>query len=358
MLPLVVRGRGALPDALAAILWATTLAAITPLLTAGLAGRAAIGHLAQAAPRGLILGSALGAVFAVAACALRERAGRSITSMAPGRRAIGRDPQSMNPLRTLETMLASLVEGAFGRIFRSEVRPMELARKLTREMDEHRTASVSRVYAPNEYAVWLSPEDRARYEGVEHELIDELAAYLLEHARAEQLTLVSLPAIAFHTDAELSLGEFGIQARLVRLDGDNGEREGHPPPDHAAPGPDGPLRPWRAPAAAGAHGQTMIWSTSKRLRGPLERPAAAVPRLAVHRGRCCYSTAGVCWWRRPVPSSAAAAIATSCWRTPASRGGTPASARTPRAGRSKTWDPPTGYVSTTSWSTARAAAPG
>jgi hypothetical protein len=186
----------------------------------------------------------------------------------------------MNPLRALETTLASLVEGAFGRVFRSEVRPMELARKLAREMDEHRTTSVSRVYAPNEYAVWLSPEDRARYEGVEDDLIDELCAYLLEHARGEQLTLVSHPVITFHTDEDLSLGEFGIQARLVRL-----ERE-----PHAREEPDewdlGPGSPHASPAAqrvqAGAvpdeHGQTMIYSTSRRLREPLAERGVAVGR--------------------------------------------------------------------------------
>jgi hypothetical protein len=122
----------------------------------------------------------------------------------------------MNPLKTLETTLSNLVEGTFGRLFRSEVRPMELARRLTREMDAHRTQSVSRVYAPNEYAVWLSPEDRALYEGVEAELIEELCAYLLEHARRENLMLASHPQIAFHTDEQLTLGEFGIEARLVR----------------------------------------------------------------------------------------------------------------------------------------------
>jgi Protein of unknown function (DUF3662) len=160
----------------------------------------------------------------------------------------------MNPLRTMETTLASLVEGAFGRLFRAEVRPMELARKLAREMDEHRTASVSRVYAPNEYAVWLSPQDRARYDGVEDDLIDELCAYLLEHARSEDLTLASHPSITFHTDPDLALGEFGIQARLVRPDGHEGYAE--------------------SPAADGGgdeHGQTMLYSTSRRLREPLER---------------------------------------------------------------------------------------
>ncbi len=122
----------------------------------------------------------------------------------------------MNVLKSVETTIANLVEGTFGRLFRSEVRPMELARKLAREMDENRTMSVSRVYAPHEYAVWLSPEDRSRYEGFEHEVIDELCGYLLEHARREQLILAASPVIEFHTDERLALGEFGIQAQLVR----------------------------------------------------------------------------------------------------------------------------------------------
>jgi hypothetical protein len=190
----------------------------------------------------------------------------------------------MNPLKSLETTLASLLEGAFGRLFRSEVRPMELARKLAREMDEHRTPSVSRVYAPNEYAVWLSPEDRARYEGVEDDLIDELSAYLLEHARSEDLTLASPPLIAFHTDTSLSLGEFGIQARLVRPDDHDGEPpaaaarwdpglEDWSPPEPSPPGSS--ARAGAAPAREDEHGQTIVYSSSRRLREPLEQSRAS-----------------------------------------------------------------------------------
>jgi hypothetical protein len=168
----------------------------------------------------------------------------------------------MNPLKSLETTIANLVEGGFGRLFRTEVRPMELARKLAREMDEHRTASVSRVYAPNEYSVWLSPEDRARYDGVEHEVIDELCGYLLEHARREDLILASPPLIAFHTDEDLSLGEFGIQARLVRPPGQREGQSGAPAADALSPS-DPLLRD-------DEHGQTMIYSTSARTRQPLE----------------------------------------------------------------------------------------
>ena len=165
----------------------------------------------------------------------------------------------MNLLKSVETTISNLVEGAFGRVFRSEVRPMELARKLAREMDEHRTVSVSRVYAPNEYSVWLSPEDRARYDGVEHEVLNELCAYLLEHARREDLIMASHPLIVFHTDERLALGEFGIQARLTR------------PADHE----DEPAVVGSAdPRGVEEHGQTMIYSTSRRVGGPVEEAHA------------------------------------------------------------------------------------
>src|SRR5918997_3654208 len=122
----------------------------------------------------------------------------------------------MSVLRSLESKLADLVEGTFSRAFKSEVRPVEIARKLAREMDEHRVQSLSRTYVPNEYAVWLSPDDREQFSGYEDELRRELSGYLLEHARRERVALLTAPEIGFKTDDRLRLGEFGIQARLLR----------------------------------------------------------------------------------------------------------------------------------------------
>jgi hypothetical protein len=175
----------------------------------------------------------------------------------------------MSVLRNLETKLADLVEGTFGRVFRSEVRPVELARKLAREMDEHKTVSVSRTYVPNEYVIWLGPEDRERLESVEGSLIDELSAYLLEHARREKLALLSRPVIEFQTDERLSLGEFGIQARLVRPTEEPAVEQGGMAAEQAG------------------HGNTMIYSTAGRLREPLEeaQPRRATRALLLAEGR-------------------------------------------------------------------------
>ena len=167
----------------------------------------------------------------------------------------------MSVLRNLEDKIAGLVEGTFGRVFRSEVRPVEIARKLAKEMDEHRTVSVSRTYVPNEYVVWLSTQDREKYDGVEHEVIDELGAYLLEHARREKLALISRPVIEFRTDEKLALGEFGIQARTVKL----GEGQ----------------------AEQADHGHTAIYSTAERKQAPLreERAARAGRAVLVAEGK-------------------------------------------------------------------------
>jgi hypothetical protein len=162
----------------------------------------------------------------------------------------------MSVLRSIESKIADLVEGTFSRAFRSEVRPVEIARKLAREMEEHRSLSLSRVYVPNEYQVFLSPRDRQRFAGYETSLADELAGYLLEHARREGLTLMSRPVISFETDGRLGLGEFGIQAGAVQ-----------PVPEEAPAGE--------------AAGRTMVYSNAGRLAEPLEERARSHARTAL-----------------------------------------------------------------------------
>ena len=155
----------------------------------------------------------------------------------------------MSVLRNLEAKLEGLVGGAFSRAFRSKVEPVEIARKLAKEMQDNQTRSISHTYVPNLYTVWLSPEDRGHFEGYEDGLKKELSDYLLENARTEGLALVTRPTIDFETDDRLSLGEFGIQAQLVQ------------PPEEEVPD-----LPADAGAAAGDFGHTMVYSPDRAAR--------------------------------------------------------------------------------------------
>ena len=207
----------------------------------------------------------------------------------------------MSVLRNLESKLAGLVEGTFSRAFKSEVRPVEIARKLAREMEEHKVQSLSRIYVPNEYAVCLSPEDREQFEGYEDELRSELSGYLLEHARRERIALLTRPQIEFNTDERLRLG-----------------RVRHPGAARAARARGGRARP-----SQGDEGHTMVYSASE----PARRAAArARPRGAARaRLRVDGRTERARLRRRAC--SGARATATSCSTTPTSRAATPRSGR-------------------------------
>src|SRR5205823_2351440 len=119
-------------------------------------------------------------------------------------------------LRAIEQRIEALFEGIFGRAFRTNVQPVELARKLAKEMDDHRTVSVSRVYAPNEYTIYLAPPDREQFQTYEESLRGELQDYLAEHALREEYALLAPPRVLMETDADLDIGEFGIATRMVQ----------------------------------------------------------------------------------------------------------------------------------------------
>ncbi|MFL5825990.1 MAG: FhaA domain-containing protein [Thermoleophilaceae bacterium] len=167
----------------------------------------------------------------------------------------------MSVLRNLEQKIEAMVEGAFSRAFKSRVQPVELARKLAKEMEENQTVSISRTYVPNEYCVFLSPDDREQFSGYEDALRKELSDYLLEHARNENFALVTRPTVDFRTDERLSLGEFGIQAQLVR-----------PPEDEA-----GEPEP-------GDFGHTMVYSPDREAR-KLVAPGGSGRAMLVGAGR-------------------------------------------------------------------------
>jgi hypothetical protein len=165
----------------------------------------------------------------------------------------------MSVLKSIEAKIEGLFEGVFGRAFRTHVQPVELARKLAKEMDEHRTVSVSRVYVPNEYSVYLSTGDREQFSSYEGSLVGELQEYLAEHARRESYALMTSPRVIMRTDDDLAIGEFGIATRTVEPVG-GGVPAPAPPP----------------PAQAGA---TMIY----KARAPADTQAVPPEELGVER---------------------------------------------------------------------------
>jgi Protein of unknown function (DUF3662)/FHA domain len=140
----------------------------------------------------------------------------------------------MSVFRRIEQTLETTFERGFRRAFKSQLQPVELARKLAREMDLNKTISVAKVYVPNEYTVHLSPPDHEAFSSYEATLTHELATYLEAHARGSGFSLVAPPSVAMTIDPDLRAGEFGISCRMA----DAPVAEALPPP--LAPGSPAP----------------------------------------------------------------------------------------------------------------------
>ncbi|MCU1378855.1 MAG: hypothetical protein JWN29_1838 [Acidimicrobiales bacterium] len=118
-------------------------------------------------------------------------------------------------LKGFERRLERLVEGVFTRAFKSSLRPVELGRRLIREMDDQRTVNVQgNVAAPNHFTITLGPDDYAQFAEIEESLLRALADEARTHAREENYVFMGPVEVHLNKDADLGVGSFGLSARF------------------------------------------------------------------------------------------------------------------------------------------------
>lgn len=137
----------------------------------------------------------------------------------------------MGILRDFENRLERIVEGFFSRAFRSGLQPVELAKRILREMDAGKTVGVNEVWVPNLYAIDLAADDREQLTGMESTLASELEQVVADAARERGYGLVARPSITFETDDRLRRGDFRIRGEISEETG--------PPPADLSPRPPG-----------------------------------------------------------------------------------------------------------------------
>lgn len=126
-------------------------------------------------------------------------------------------------LRNFERRLERMVEGAFARAFRSGLRPVEIGRRLTREMDDSRSIGVrGNTVVANDFVVNLSQQDADEFAEVTDSMRRSLAELARDHARDEQYEFMGPISVAFEVDPAMRVGAFSITARLREGDGGAG----------------------------------------------------------------------------------------------------------------------------------------
>ncbi len=122
----------------------------------------------------------------------------------------------MSVLRNFERGLEGAVEGLFAKTFRSGLQPVELAKRILRDMDDGRTVGAGgTVWVPNRYAFRLSPADAERFGAAERALKQELGQVVRDGAQERRWGLMGPPQIEFETDDSLKKGTFRCNASLA-----------------------------------------------------------------------------------------------------------------------------------------------
>jgi len=124
-------------------------------------------------------------------------------------------------LQQFEERLERLVEGTLAKPFRSNLQPVEIGRRLTREMDLHRRVGVRGLIAPNAFAVTLAPADVERFSNFIDALSRELSDAAREHAKNEGYLFVGPVEVEIFEGSTLKSGRFTVEAE-VREDADGG----------------------------------------------------------------------------------------------------------------------------------------
>ena len=121
----------------------------------------------------------------------------------------------MGILSDFERRLEGAIEGIFSKAFRGGVQPVELARRVLKEMDAGRTVGVRETWVPNHFVFVLSPEDHERFQQTENALRKELEQVVRDGASSRGWGLVGPPEVIFETEDVLHEGRFRCEATLV-----------------------------------------------------------------------------------------------------------------------------------------------
>ena len=121
----------------------------------------------------------------------------------------------MSLAQRFERRLESLVGGAFARVFKGQVEPVEIGSALQREASDKRNVMGNgAVLAPNRYRVTLGPSDYERLVPWEAQLTMSLAELVQEHLDENRWSTIGDVEVYLARDDSLHTGVFGVASRM------------------------------------------------------------------------------------------------------------------------------------------------
>ena len=121
----------------------------------------------------------------------------------------------MSVLQRFEKRLEGLVEGAFAKVFKGVVHPVEILNAMQREAEAHKAILAGgRTLVPNRYVIDLSPYDHSRLAPYAAALAQELAQSQAEFIGEQGWTVYGDVIVEIERGEGLDTGMFRVTAEV------------------------------------------------------------------------------------------------------------------------------------------------
>lgn len=127
---------------------------------------------------------------------------------------VARKGGSLSGIDRFERMMERAVEGSVGKMFRSQIQPAEIGRRLERAMEARPLVSVDGTIVPNEYRVHLNPEDGATFKEIETPLCQSFEQWLGEIAAERGYRFMGPVRVQIVQDPQVGRRDVQVQTAL------------------------------------------------------------------------------------------------------------------------------------------------
>jgi hypothetical protein len=127
----------------------------------------------------------------------------------------GPEEEPVSVLQRFEKRLEGLVEGAFAKVFKGVVHPVEILNAMQREAEAHKAILAGgRTLVPNRYVIDLSPYDHSRLAPYAAALAQELAQSQAEFIGEQAWTVYGDVIVEIERGEGLDTGMFRVTAEV------------------------------------------------------------------------------------------------------------------------------------------------
>lgn len=123
----------------------------------------------------------------------------------------------VNSLDRFEGFFERLMEGSVGRIFRSPVQPAEIGRRLERAMESNQVSTVEGIVVPNDYIVYLHPDDMVLFSDFATSLCHQMEDWLIDIAEERDYGFIDQVRIQIRGDQSVSPRSIVIDSHIIEL---------------------------------------------------------------------------------------------------------------------------------------------